>query len=116
MGTNNSDIIIKLQKETDEVLEVMCANTDKVKERGEKLEVLDDRAMQLLESGKVFQKTAKEVAKQERFKNMKWKIILGVTFGLVALIIIIVIVCFILSSKPKDSVTPSTTEKTVNGQ
>ncbi|XP_078421890.1 vesicle-associated membrane protein 5-like [Cetorhinus maximus] len=79
----------------------MCANTDKVKERGGKLEALDDRAMQLLEAGKVFQKTAKDVEKQERLKNVKWKIILGVTVGLVVLIIIIiVIICFIPSSKP----------------
>ncbi|XP_072342145.1 vesicle-associated membrane protein 5-like isoform X2 [Scyliorhinus torazame] len=104
MGTNNSDIIRKLQKDADDVMEVMITNVDKVKERGEQLEVLGDRAEQLLEAGKVFQKTAKEVERKERCGNVKWKIILGVTAGLVILVIIIVMICILTSTKSADSV------------
>ncbi|XP_078095437.1 vesicle-associated membrane protein 5-like [Mustelus asterias] len=111
MGTRKSDIIKKIQDDADEVLEVMLANTEKVKERGENLEVLGDRAEQLMEAGKVFQKTAKEVEKQERFANRKWKIILGVTVGLVILIIIIVIICTIPSSRTVEPFPASSTAK-----
>uniref|UniRef100_UPI00398F3319 vesicle-associated membrane protein 5-like n=1 Tax=Pristiophorus japonicus TaxID=55135 RepID=UPI00398F3319 len=105
MATKNTDMISKIQKQTEEVVEVMNVNFEKVKDRGEKLEVLDDRAEKLLENSKVFQKTTKDVAQQEKFKNRKWKIILGVVTGLVVLIIIIVIVLSI----PRES--PATTDR-----
>ncbi|XP_067857401.1 vesicle-associated membrane protein 5-like [Heptranchias perlo] len=110
MGTNNSDIINNIHKQVDDVMEVMVVNVGKVKDRGGKLEALDDRAEQLLEAGKVFQKTTKEVAQQEKFKNMKWKIIMGVGVGLLILLLIIIVIVFAIpSSKPEASATRSTT-------
>ncbi|XP_078284929.1 vesicle-associated membrane protein 5-like [Rhinoraja longicauda] len=98
----------KMHKEAEEVLQIMHVNVDKVKDRGEKLEVLDERAEELLAASKTFQKSSKAVARQERFKNRKWKLIMGVTVALVLIIIIIIIIVFTLpSSKSSPSLTSS---------
>ncbi|XP_060712591.1 vesicle-associated membrane protein 5-like [Hemiscyllium ocellatum] len=98
MGTNNSEVA-RLQHQADEVVEVMYANVEKVKERDGKLQVLDERAEQLQEAGKLFQKTTKQVAVQEASRNRKWKIILGVAVGLVILVTAIVVIVITTSSK-----------------
>ncbi|XP_020381015.2 vesicle-associated membrane protein 5-like, partial [Rhincodon typus] len=90
-GTNDSEVV-KLQRQTDEVVEVMYANANKVKERGGKLEVLDDRAEKLQEAGKLFQKTAKQVTVQEASRNRRWKIIIGVAVAVVVIVIVAVVV------------------------
>ncbi|XP_032869795.1 vesicle-associated membrane protein 3-like isoform X2 [Amblyraja radiata] len=98
----------KIHKDADEVLELMYMNVDKVKDRGEKLEVLDERAEELLAASKTFQKSSKAVARQERFKNRKWKLIVGATIALVLIIIIIIIIVFTVpSSKSSPPVAPS---------
>ncbi|XP_062911408.1 synaptobrevin-like [Mobula hypostoma] len=93
----------KLHKETEEVLEIMHVNVDKVKDRGEKLEVLDERAQCLMEAGKTFQKAAKVVAHQEKNKNRKWKLIVGGTVFLVVLIVIIIIIIAFSMPSPGSS-------------
>ncbi|XP_067879293.1 vesicle-associated membrane protein 5 [Heterodontus francisci] len=112
MSTNTSNIN-KLQEQADDVKETMLANVNKIKDRGGKLEVLDDRAEQLFEAGKVFEKTTKEVAQQEKCKNMKWKIILGVTVALVILAIIIIIVIY--NTPPPNSADSASRSTTLEG-
>ncbi|XP_043537584.1 vesicle-associated membrane protein 3-like isoform X2 [Chiloscyllium plagiosum] len=107
MGTNNSEIA-RLQQQADEVVEVMYANVKKVKEREDKLQVLDERAEQLQEAGKLFQKTSKQVAIQEASRNRKWKIILGVAVGLVILVVVIVVI--IITTSLKDQRLPHQSE------
>ncbi|XP_059819985.1 synaptobrevin-like [Hypanus sabinus] len=89
----------KLHQETEEVLEIMHVNVDKVKDRGEKLEVLDERAQCLMEAGKTFQRSAKVVAQQEKNNNRKWKLIVGGAVILVVLIVIIIIIVFSVPSQ-----------------
>lgn len=108
VATNNPDQMDKLHKDAEEVLDMMHANVGKVKDRGVKLEVLDERADELLAASKTFQKSSKAVARQERFRNRKWKLIVGATIALVVLIIIIIIIVFTVpSSKSSPPVAPS---------
>ncbi|XP_059497110.1 vesicle-associated membrane protein 5 isoform X2 [Stegostoma tigrinum] len=90
-----------LQRQTDEVVEVMYANARKVTERGGKLEVLDDRAEKLQEAGRLFQKTAKQVAVQEASRNRRWRIIVGAAMALTVLAIVVIIAAVLATASQK---------------
>uniref|UniRef100_V9L3N5 Vesicle-associated membrane protein 5-like protein n=1 Tax=Callorhinchus milii TaxID=7868 RepID=V9L3N5_CALMI len=88
---NGSKDLQKLQSEAEEIKDLMHGNVVKIKEREEKLTVLEDRATVLEEAGKTFQKTSHKVAQQEKFKNRKYKIILGIVLVTVTIILLAII-------------------------
>ena len=68
---------------------MMSDNLQKIMERGEKMEELEDKAARLEEGSKQFQMFAAKVKKQNMLEHYKMKIILG---GVVTLILVIGIV------------------------
>ncbi|XP_077161441.1 vesicle-associated membrane protein 5 [Paroedura picta] len=96
MGENHLE---KCQKEAEGVTEIMLENYNKVLDREGKLSELDDRAEELRTQSSAFNKTAKTVAQQQRWKNRKWKIILAaVVIGIVLIIILTIVLVFSLGS------------------
>ncbi|XP_054854465.1 vesicle-associated membrane protein 5 [Eublepharis macularius] len=80
------------QKETEEVTEIMLENYNKVLDREGKLHDLDERADELRNQSSAFSKTTKTIARQQRWKNRKCKIILVVVVAGAVLLIILAIV------------------------
>ncbi|KAJ6653238.1 hypothetical protein lerEdw1_009402, partial [Lerista edwardsae] len=84
------------QEEADEVKGIMLDNFNKVLDREGKLSDLDERAEELLNQSSAFCKTTKTVARQEQWRNMKWKIILGAVIVVVVLILLAVLLYFVI--------------------
>ena len=80
--------------QVDEVTGMMSENLQKIMERGEKMEELEDKAARLEEGSKQFQMSAAKVKKQNMLEHYKMKLILG---GVVTLILVIVIVIIVSS-------------------
>ncbi|OQR69237.1 Vesicle-associated membrane protein 1 [Tropilaelaps mercedesae] len=79
----------KTQEQVDDVVDIMRNNLDKVMERDAKLSDLDERATQLQEGALVFEKQATSLKRKQWWRNMKMRIILGVVFAVVILIIVL---------------------------
>ncbi len=77
-----------VQKQVDEVVGIMQDNIQKVMQRGEQLDTLQDRTENLQQSSQQFRKGANRVRKQMWWKNMKMNLIIGGVLLLVILIII----------------------------
>ncbi|CAN9512848.1 unnamed protein product [Ophioblennius macclurei] len=83
----------QVQEGAEEVRVIMLDNMNKVDERGEKLENLEDRAEELLAQGKMFEKKCNQVKKKKMWEDKKMKIIfIGV--GVVVVIIMLAIVIY----------------------
>ncbi|XP_060107443.1 vesicle-associated membrane protein 5 [Heteronotia binoei] len=96
MGENHLE---QCQKETEEVTQIMLENYSKVLDREGKLSDLDDRAEELRNQSSAFNKTTKTIARQERWKNRKFKIILvAVVIGALLLLILAIVLAFSLGS------------------
>ncbi|KAH8085866.1 synaptobrevin-domain-containing protein [Filobasidium floriforme] len=78
-----------LQAEIDSTVGIMRDNINKVTERGANLDTLRDKSDDLAVSAQGFRRGANRVRKQMWWKDMKWRIIVGV--GIVILIIVIVV-------------------------
>ncbi|OBT39991.1 hypothetical protein VE00_09427 [Pseudogymnoascus sp. WSF 3629] len=79
----------QLQQEIDGATAKMQHNVDKLAQRGENLNSLQDKTDNLAVSAQGFNQGANRVRQKMWRSNMKWKIILGL--GIVFLILIIVI-------------------------
>ncbi|MEQ2313498.1 hypothetical protein AMECASPLE_002686 [Ameca splendens] len=80
------------QEEVEEVKVIMLDNMCKANERSGKLEDLEEQAEDLLEKGKVFEKTADKLKQQKEGTNKKMKFVfigIGVVAGLIILGLII---------------------------
>ncbi|KAJ3404020.1 hypothetical protein HDU80_003409 [Chytriomyces hyalinus] len=77
-----------VQKQVDEVVNVMTDNIAKVVQRGENLEHLQNKTEDLQQSAMQFKKGASAVRKEMWWKDMKTKMILGGVLGVVVLVII----------------------------
>ncbi|XP_066495799.1 vesicle-associated membrane protein 5 [Tiliqua scincoides] len=93
MADNN---LKRCQDEADEVQVIMLDNFNKVMDREGKLSELDERAEELRNQSSAFCKTTKTVARQEQWRNMKWKIILGVVIVAVLLILLGILIYFLI--------------------
>ncbi|XP_053257424.1 vesicle-associated membrane protein 5 isoform X2 [Podarcis raffonei] len=101
MGENN---LKRCQGEAEQVTEIMLENYNKVLDREGKLSKLDERADELRNQSAAFSKTTGTVARQMRWKNMKWKVILvGVVAGVIILILAIVLYFTLPSSANMDT-------------
>ena len=79
----------KIQNEVNEVVGIMQDNIEKVMERGEKIEVLQDKTDDLQNSATKFKKGANRVRKAMWWKDMKLKLIIVV----VIIVIVLAIAC-----------------------
>ncbi|KAJ9121297.1 hypothetical protein QFC24_004633 [Naganishia onofrii] len=81
--------VAQLQEEIDTTVGVMRENLNKMAERGENLDHLQDKTDGLAMSAQGFRRGANRVRKQMWWKDMKMRIVISV--GIVVLIIIIVV-------------------------
>ncbi|KAJ3252174.1 hypothetical protein HK103_001785 [Boothiomyces macroporosus] len=86
----------QVQQEVDEVVGIMQGNIHKVMQRGEQLDSLQNKTEDLQNSSLQFKRGANQVRKEMWWKDMKLKLIIG---GVVAVILIIIIVSVVKTSK-----------------
>ncbi|KAK2765033.1 SNAP receptor, synaptobrevin [Arachnomyces sp. PD_36] len=78
-----------LQAQIDDTVGVMRENINKVSQRGERLDSLQDKTDNLAESAQGFRRGANRVRKQMWWKDVKMRICLAV--GIVILLIVIIV-------------------------
>ncbi|KAG9295999.1 hypothetical protein G9A89_011851 [Geosiphon pyriformis] len=81
-----------IQQKIDETVGIMRDNINRVAERGERLDVLQDKTENLHQSAQGFRRGANRVRKQMWWKDMKMKIILTIVILILATVIIVPIV------------------------
>jgi vesicle-associated membrane protein 4 len=89
MADASNSKIQSVQKEVDEVVGIMNDNINKVMERGEKLDSLQEKTDDLQQSSLQFKRGATRVRKQMWFKNVKLNIAIAVVVIIILLIIIL---------------------------
>lgn len=82
-------IICRLQEHVDEVQQIMSQNIDKIMQRGQNLDYLEDRSEVLSSNANEFRVGARRVSRKMWWQNMKINIIIGI----VILAIIAIIIC-----------------------
>ncbi|CAL1537815.1 unnamed protein product [Lymnaea stagnalis] len=89
----------KLQGQVDEVVDIMKSNVNKVIERGDRLEDLQDKSESLSSHSDMFRTRAKSLHKNMWWKNCRMRLILGgVIVAIITVIIIVVVVHYSGSS------------------
>ncbi|KAM0749546.1 SNAP receptor, synaptobrevin family [Meredithblackwellia eburnea MCA 4105] len=78
-----------IQAQIDDTVGIMRENIQKVSERGERLDALQDKTDNLAVSAQGFRRGANRVRKQMWWKDMKMRLLIGV--GIAVLVIIIVV-------------------------
>ncbi|XP_032241231.2 vesicle-associated membrane protein 8 isoform X2 [Nematostella vectensis] len=96
-GRAGGDAINKVQREVDEVKDVMTKNIEKVLERGERIDILMDKAETLDNSAQTFQRHSSRLRKKMWWQNTRMCIILI----FVLLIIVAIIVLIALGAEGK---------------
>ncbi|KAH9390990.1 PREDICTED: vesicle-associated membrane protein 8-like [Rhagoletis zephyria] len=91
----NDPKIERLQEHVDEVQQIMSQNIDKIMQRGQNLDYLEDRSEVLSSNANEFRVGARRISRKMWWQNMKINIIIGV----VILAIIIIIIVSATSSK-----------------
>ncbi|CDR87243.1 probable synaptobrevin (v-SNARE) homolog present on post-Golgi vesicles [Sporisorium scitamineum] len=79
----------RIHSEVDNTISIMRDNINKVNERGENLNSLQDKTDNLAVSAQGFRRGANRVRKQMWWKDMKMRIIIGI--GIVILLCVIII-------------------------
>ncbi|KAF9956118.1 hypothetical protein BGZ72_003020 [Mortierella alpina] len=79
----------QLQQQVNDVVGIMQQNIDSVRDRGEKLDSLQHKTTDLEQGAVQFRKGASGVRRQMWWKNMKWRLIVGV--GIIILLVIIIV-------------------------
>ncbi|EJW85227.1 synaptobrevin family protein [Wuchereria bancrofti] len=79
-----------IRQHVESVREVMNNNMQRVLERGEQLENIEDRTEALAQSSQTFQWTARRVQRRMCVKNAKWTIIITIFLMVVAVSIILI--------------------------
>ncbi|WWC85521.1 uncharacterized protein L201_000385 [Kwoniella dendrophila CBS 6074] len=88
-GGQQNQKIAAIQQQVNDTVGIMHENIQRVAERGERLDALQDKTDTLAVSAQGFRRGANRVRKQMWWKDMKMRIIIGV--GIAVLIIIIVV-------------------------
>ncbi|KAF8319976.1 synaptobrevin [Clavulina sp. PMI_390] len=78
-----------IQAQIDDTVDIMKSNINKVAERGERLDDLQDKTDTLAVSAQGFRRGANKVRKNMWWKDMKMRFIIG--FGIIILLIIIIV-------------------------
>ncbi|KAJ8348216.1 hypothetical protein SKAU_G00268050 [Synaphobranchus kaupii] len=90
--SRGSDRVTETQMQVDELKGIMVRNIDLVAQRGEKLELLIDKAESLVDSSVTFKTTSRNLARAMCMKNLKLTIII-VVVSIVILYIIVSAAC-----------------------
>ena len=91
--TSSSYQLQAVQRQVDEVVEVMKKNLEGIQAREQNLNELELRAESLEQSSAQFSTTATQLQKKMWWQNMKWTwIAIGVTAGVLAIIIITLVI------------------------
>lgn len=93
---NGKNRLQQAQEEVEEVKVIMLDNLNKADERAGKLDDLEDRADELLQKSKAFEKTANQVKQKKRWENKKMKVIF-IAIGVVAALVIIGLIIFAIA-------------------
>ncbi|KAI2627208.1 synaptobrevin-domain-containing protein [Xylaria nigripes] len=86
-----------LQAQIDDTVGVMRENINKVSQRGERLDALQDKTDNLAVSAQGFRRGANRVRKQMWWKDMKMR--MCIIIGIIILLVIIIVPSVIFSSK-----------------
>ncbi|CAI4211172.1 unnamed protein product [Parascedosporium putredinis] len=86
-----------LQAQIDDTVDVMRENINKVSQRGERLDALQDKTDNLAVSAQGFRRGANRVRKQMWWKDMKMRMCIAV--GIVILLVIIIVPAVVTSQK-----------------
>lgn len=86
---SGSEKVRQVQKQVGEVMGVMQNNIEKVVDRGERLEDLQDKSDNLADTATDFNMRARRLQKKMWWKNMRMKLCVGFFIFLVILIIIL---------------------------
>ncbi|VDC00487.1 unnamed protein product [Peniophora sp. CBMAI 1063] len=81
-----------IQAQIDDTVNIMRDNITKVTERQERLDSLQDKTDNLAVSAQGFRRNANRVRKNMWWKDMKMRIIIGVTIAVIIIIIVVAIV------------------------
>eukprot|EP01086_Lenisia_limosa_P004368 TRINITY_DN195_c1_g1_i1.p1 TRINITY_DN195_c1_g1~~TRINITY_DN195_c1_g1_i1.p1 ORF type:complete len:101 (-),score=36.18 TRINITY_DN195_c1_g1_i1:82-384(-) len=73
----SSDKVANLQNDVDDVKVIMQDNIDKVIDRGEKLDTMQNKADNLNNQAGAFQKRSTQLKREMWWKNMKLNLIIG---------------------------------------
>jgi len=82
------DKLNRVQRQADEVTQVMRQNIEKTMQRGEQLDELDDKSLRLEESASRFQQNANKV--HWMFRCRSWRN-MAIIFVLVAVVIVLIL-------------------------
>ncbi|XP_027716263.1 vesicle-associated membrane protein 5 isoform X2 [Vombatus ursinus] len=74
----------------------MLNNFERVLERDGKLAELEQRSDQLLDMSSAFSKTTKTLAQKKRWENIRWRVILGLVIGALALVLLITLLAIFI--------------------
>jgi len=85
-------------KKIDETVGIMRDNITRVAERGERLDVLQDKTENLSVSAQGFRRGANQVRKQMWWKDMKMKIIIAIV---ILVLLAVIIIPIVVKSKQK---------------
>ncbi|KAM0786926.1 hypothetical protein ACM66B_002348 [Microbotryomycetes sp. NB124-2] len=88
-GASGPSRTAAIQAQIDDTVGIMRDNINKVAERGERLDALQDKTDNLAQSAQGFRKGANRVRKQMWWKDMKMRILIAV--GIAVLVIVIVV-------------------------
>jgi len=78
-----------IQAQIDTTVDIMKSNINKVAERGERIDDLQDKTETLAVSAQGFRRGANKVRKNMWWKDMKMRLIIG--FGIAVLLVIIIV-------------------------
>jgi len=87
-----------IQQKIDETVGIMRDNITRVAERGERLDVLQDKTENLSVSAQGFRRGANQVRKQMWWKDMKMKIIIAIV---ILVLLAVIIIPIVVKSKQK---------------
>lgn len=90
---NGKNRLQQAQEGVEEVKVIMLDNLNKADERAGRLGELEDRADDLMEKSKAFEKTANQVKQKKRWENKKMKVVF-IGIGVAAALIIIGLIIY----------------------
>merc|ERR1712106_235763 len=98
MGSRNKSILMaesglrsSVQQQLEEVVVIMSDNVDKVMQRGENLDNMDQRADQLLLNSAQFERRSNQMRRKMMIRNMKgWALLVLICAGLLSIVIYLV--------------------------
>jgi len=89
-----------IQAQIDETVGIMRDNLNRVADRGERLDALQDKTENLSVSAQGFRRGANKVIKQMWWKDMKMKIVIAIA---ILVLLAIIIIPIVVSSKKDDN-------------